>query len=63
MKIEIEIPKDFEKHYNYDKFNDSLKRIRYDIFGGIANNENISGNYEYELVDMFVDAFKKSTEV
>lgn len=63
MRIEIEIPKDFERHYIYDKFNDSLKRIRYDVFAGLTNAEDISCSHEYELVDMLVDAFKKSTEV
>ena len=31
MRIEIEIPKEFEKHFNQDKFKDSLERIMADI--------------------------------
>lgn len=31
MKIEIEIPKAFEKHFNQDKFKDSFERIMADI--------------------------------
>ena len=27
MRIEIEIPKEFEKHFNEDKFKDSFERI------------------------------------
>ena len=31
MRIEIEIPKEFEKHFTEDKFKDSLERIMADI--------------------------------
>ena len=31
MKIAIEIPKDFERHFDNDKFQDSLQRIKADL--------------------------------
>ena len=32
MRIEIEIPKEFESHFDQDKFKDSFERIMADIF-------------------------------
>ena len=32
MRIEIDIPKEFEEHFNQDKFKDSFERIMADIF-------------------------------
>lgn len=31
MQIVIDIPKEFENHFNSDKFEDSLQRVRFDI--------------------------------
>ena len=31
MKIEIEIPKEFEGDYNFDKFEDFFMRVSHDI--------------------------------
>lgn len=57
MKLLIEIPKEFEEHFNMDKFNDSLKRIRTDIQ---YHGNPISGLYERELIEMFEKAFSKA---
>lgn len=58
MKLVIDIPKEFEQHFNEDKFKDSLSRIRCDTrycFG-----DGVSGGYEIELLDMLVTAFEKA---
>lgn len=56
MKIIIDIPQDFEKHFNEDRFKDSLERIKADL------NEDfvLAGNYERELLDMLRVAFKNA---
>lgn len=67
MLIALEVPKDFIKHYNQDKFCDSLKRIEYDIKPCLVEYEKddknkiyLSGRYEVELIQMLVEAFNKS---
>lgn len=57
MKIAIEIPKEFEEHFNNDKFEDSLLRIETDIGDSCCV---LFGNYEIETVAMLKNAFKKS---
>lgn len=52
MQITIEIPKDFEEHFNKDRFKDSLNRLRAD-----AGTFCMAGLYEIELCDMLVQAF------
>ena len=63
MKIEIEIPKEFEVDYNSDRFEDFFTRVSYDIemeMNGYFNG--ICGNFEKETAEMFVEAFKNSIE-
>ena len=61
MKLEINIPKEFEEHFKTDKFEDSLQRIRYDIHKAfIGKKELLSGRYEIELLDMLTEAFQAS---
>lgn len=64
MKITINIPQDFEKHFNEDRFEDSLKRIKADVHDCInetaQNIPAISGNYELELIEMLIEAFKNA---
>lgn len=62
MEIVIEIPKDFENHFNSDKFEDSLQRVRFDIHKAIiAKKDVLSGNYEIETLDMLTEAFLNET--
>lgn len=56
MKIEIEIPKEFEEHFILDKFEDSLHRLS-------ADAHLIAGNYEQETAIMLIKAFKESKAV
>lgn len=61
MKITIDIPKVFEKHFNEDRFKDSLERIERDVRDCINKNYPIlttSGLWELELIDMLIEAFK-----
>ncbi len=53
MKIEIEIPKEFEEHFKQDKFEDALYRLS-------ADAHLIAGNYEQETAIMLIKAFKES---
>ena len=53
MRIEIEIPKEFEEHFKQDKFEDSLHRL-------CADAHLIAGNYEQETAIMLIKAFKES---
>ena len=58
MKLIIEIPKEFEKHFNYDKFEDSLNRLK-----GDAGTFCLAGKYEIELCEMLIEAFKEAEVV
>ena len=61
MRIEIEIPKEFEKHFNQDKFKDSLERIMADIWHYLEiGNCLCAGNYEYETIKMLAEALENS---
>ena len=54
MKVTIEIPKEFEKHFDNDRFEDSLKRLKADA------GECSAGLYEIELCEMLIAAFKEA---
>ena len=63
MRIEIEIPKEFEEHFKQDKFKDSLERIMADIKYSLENGECLcTGRYEYETIRMLQKAFENSRE-
>ena len=59
MKLLIEIPKEFEEHFNMDRFHDSLERIRVDIECARISYPTMAGNYELELIKMLRDAITK----
>ena len=58
MRIEIEIPEEFEVDYTADKFADFLGRVRADI-----DYNGMCGNYERETADVLSEAFKHSRAV
>ena len=61
MKIEIDIPKEFEEHFNKDKFKDSFERIMVDIWNLLENKNCLcAGNYEYETIKMLEKALENS---
>ena len=61
MKIELEIPREFEEHFKQDKFKDSLERIMADIWHSLEiGNCLCAGNYEYETIKMLEEALENS---
>ena len=61
MRIEIEIPKEFENHFKQDKFKDSFERIMADIKHSLENGDCLcAGNYEYETIEMLEKALENS---
>ena len=55
MKIEIDIPKEFEKDYNDDKFDEFFGRVLCDIADG-----TMCGRYEKETAQMLITSFAES---
>lgn len=55
MKIEIEIPEEFEIDFNTDKFKDFFERAKADM-------NCLCGNYEKETADMFIEAFNNAVQ-
>ena len=61
MRIEIDIPKEFEEHFNQDKFKDSFERIMADIKHSLENGNCLcAGRYELETIEMLENAFENS---
>lgn len=58
MELVIKIPKEFEEHFNSDRFEDSLSRVASDIesFGF-----QLAGRYEQETITMLRNAIKNGT--
>lgn len=56
MTFIIELPDEFEEHFDYDKFQDSFMRI----CGDIRTEGCLSGSYEHELADELKKAFGKA---
>ena len=53
MKITLTIPKEFEDHFNADRFKDSLNRLS-------ADANLLAGLYEKELAQMLIKAFAQA---
>lgn len=60
MKITIDIPKKYERHFDNDRFKDSLKRISTDVMDEIESDFAISGKYEIEFCEMLIKAFENA---
>lgn len=68
MEIRMTIPKEFEEQFEFDKFKDSLCRIRFDLSEYLASKGShdlihLSGNYEQELADALPTMFASATKV
>ena len=64
MQIVIDIPEEFEEHFNSDRFEDSLQRVRFDIHKTIiAKKKVLSRKNEIEILDMLTDAFLSSVSL
>lgn len=55
MKITINIPREYERDFIADKFKDFFSRVITDI-----NCNEMCGNYEKEIAEMFLEAFDKA---
>ena len=62
MRIEIDIPKEFEEHFKQDKFKDSLERIMVDIKHSLENGDYLCCKYEYETIEMLEKALENSRQ-
>lgn len=58
MRVQVEIPKEFEEDYRKDRFVDFFERVKADI-----DCSGVCGNYEKETAEMFLDAFGNSRYV
>lgn len=56
MGILINIPKEFEQHFQADRFEDSLHRLS-------ADAHLLAGNYEQETAVMLIEAFASAVPV
>lgn len=59
MIIKIEIPENFEDHFNDDRFKDSLMRLKMDA----EQASCLAGRYDREVADMLVEAFEDAEVV
>ena len=57
MKVLIDIPNDYTGNYIVDKFKDFFSRVATDI-----DCKGLCGNYEKEIVEMFIKAFENSED-
>lgn len=57
MQIILDIPKEFEEHFNMDRFEDSLERVCTSIQ---HDRYTISGRYEFEVIEMLKKALLKA---
>ena len=61
MRIEIEIPKEFEEHFKHNKFKDSFERIMAEIKYSLEDKDCLcAGRCEFETIEMLKDAFENS---
>lgn len=57
MRIIIDIPAEFENHFAFDHFRDSLGRIAYDL-NSYEGDDLLSGKYEIETIEMLANALQ-----
>ena len=61
MRIEIEIPKEFEEHFKNNKFKDSFERIMADIEYSLEDKNCLcAGRCEFETIEMLKAVFENS---
>ena len=56
MKLLVDIPKEFEQHFQTDRFEDSLHRLS-------ADAHLLAGKYEQETAVMLIEAFATAVPV
>ena len=52
MRIVLNIPSEFVKHYELDQFNDSMMRVIQELKNIPFKNKYLVGKYEMETLDM-----------
>ncbi len=57
-EIVLKIPEEFEQDFNTDRFKDCFKRVLADCKAW--DYSGISGAYEHETIEMFIDAFNEA---
>lgn len=61
MKIMLDIPAEFEEHFAFDHFRDSLGRIAYDLRTWTYEGDDLlSGRYDIETLEMLTDALQRA---
>lgn len=60
MKLTIELPEEFDEHFQMDKFEDSLNRVAADLRHRQYDPYQLSGNYEIELIEQLNRSFSKA---
>lgn len=55
MRITFELPKEFEQDWNTDRFEDCFNRL-------ITDAHCLAGNYEKEVCEMLIKAFKNASQ-
>lgn len=62
MKLIIEIPKEFESHFGWDRFEESFNRIYCDLDFDVTHRSGctLSGKYELETIRMLIETFKNA---
>lgn len=55
MKITLDIPKEFERHFNNDRFKDSIERLK-----GDAGTFCLAGKYEIELCEILIESLRNA---
>ena len=64
MKIQLEIPAEFEVDYKIGCFSEFFERVSADInYARTIDRVFLCGKYEKETADMFKKAFAESKEV
>lgn len=64
MKLLIEIPKEFEKDYVKDRFNECFERIMCDLKYYIEKDGyGVAGRYEMETLEMLNETFKTTAQI
>ncbi len=61
MNIEITIPKEWEKEFTKDKFEESFNRIIADL--NCEETRTLVGNYELETLNMLKNAIIKAKTI
>ena len=56
MRLLINIPKEFEQHFQADRFEDSLYRLS-------ADAHLLAGNYKQETAAMLIESFKNAIPI